>query len=389
MTLRKSIFWLHLSSGLAAGIIIAIMSVTGIALAFEAEILNWIDRDLRTVSAPTNASRLTLDQLDAALAKQKPGFKTTAIVIPREADRAYEYRAGRAGAVYVDPYTGTVAEPKSKATHDVLHVLEDWHRWLGREGEGRAIGKLITGIANLAFLFMCVTGVYMWWPRSWKPKALRPALWFVSRIKGRARDFNWHNVFGWWSSIVLIVIVVSGAVMSFGWANRLVFTLAGEQAPARGPGAQTGPQVVVPTPAPDQQRLSRDAIAAKVATEFPQWESITFDRGGPNTPVSASASTSAIQALNVIVLNPAAFQNRGRVQLSVDPFRGDVLSKMAFEDRSKGARARVWLRFLHTGEAFGLFGKIIATLATIASLFLVYTGFALSYRRFFMKKPSA
>jgi uncharacterized iron-regulated membrane protein len=383
MTFRKSIFWLHLGSGLVAGVIVAIMSITGIAIAFESEILEWVDRDVQTIAAPANTSPLSLDELDARVKEQWPSFKTSTHVIPHQPDRVYEFRAGRDGSLYVNPYTGIAVEPASKGTHHVLHVFEEWHRWLGREGKGQAVGKLITGIANAAFLFLCITGVYMWWPRSWKPKALRPAFLFVTGIKGRARDFNWHNVFGFWSALVLIVIVASGVVMSFGWAHRLVFTLAGEQAPQqRGPGMLAGPAIVVPPPAPDQQKLSRDTVFAGISKQFPRFEYIAFDRGPP------PKDPSIIQPLSVVVIEPAAFQTRGRIQLSIDPYRGDVLQKVGFEDRSAGTRARIWLRFLHTGEAFGLIGKIIATLATAASLFLVYTGFALSYRRFFSKKTA-
>ena len=90
-----------------------------------------------------------------------------------------------------------------------------------------------------------------------------------------------------------------------------------------------------------------------------------------------------------VVFEPAPFATAGRIQTYLDPWRGDVLKKVSFADRSPGLQARVWVRFLHTGEAFGLTGKIIATLATAASLVLVWTGFALSWRRFFMKKPPA
>jgi uncharacterized iron-regulated membrane protein len=384
MTLRRSIFWLHLSAGVTAGIVVAIMSATGIALAFEQEILGWLDRDVKTVAVPPQVMPHTLNQLDAIVKQERPNFRANTIVIPRDPAQAYEYRAGRAGSLYVNPYDGEVRDPKSTAAHDVLHLLEDWHRRLGREGESQATGKLITGIANCAFLFLCLTGLYMWWPRSWKPKALRPAVWFVSGIRGRARDFNWHNVFGSWSVLVLIVIVTSGVVMSFGWANRLVFKLAGEEPPARGPGVLAGPQVTVPAPAPDQQRLSRDVVLAQVSKAFPNWEAISFDRSGP-----PSKDASVIQPLNVTVIEPAVFQTRGRTQLSIDPFRGDVLSQLGFADRTTGARARVWLRFLHTGEAFGFIGKVIATVATAGSLFLVYTGFALSYRRFFLRRTDA
>jgi uncharacterized iron-regulated membrane protein len=381
MTVRRTIFWLHLGSGLVAGILVAIMSVTGIAIAFEAEILRSLDRDVRTISVPANALPLTLDQIDTKVAAQRPDFKTTNIVIPRELDQAYEYRAGRAGSIYVNQYTGAVSEPLSKKAHDILHAFEDWHRWLGMEGKGQATGKLINGVANFAFLFLCITGIYMWWPRSWSPRAWRPAVWFVGRLKGRARDFNWHNVFGAWSAIVLIVIVASGVVMSFAWAHRLVFRLAGEEAPqSRGPGMLAGPAMTVSPPMENQARLSRDEVLARVRTEFPDYESIGFDRAPP------SKDANAVPPVNVVVFEPAAFQTRGRIQLAIDPYRGDILSKVAFEDRSPGTRARVWLRFLHTGEAFGFVGKIIATLATAASLFLVYTGFALSYRRFFQRK---
>jgi uncharacterized iron-regulated membrane protein len=383
MTLRKTIFWLHLGSGLTAGLIVAIMSATGATIAFESELLGWVDRDVRTVSVLDNAKPLSFDQLDSAVKQQRPNLKVTNRVVPRDPDQAYEFRAGREGLVYVNPYTGTVAEPKSKGAHDVLHVFEDWHRWLGREGEGRATGRLITGIANIAFLFLCVTGVYMWWPRSWSPKAWRPAVWFVGRLKGRARDFNWHNVFGCWSAIILLVIVTSGVVMSFGWANRLVFALAGEEPPQRGAGVPPGPPIKVPSPEVGQQLLTRDVVLKKVAEQFPSWKSIAFDSG--QQPKDASV----IRPLSVVVVEPALFQARGRTQLSIDPYRGDVLQKLGFADRSPGARARVWLRFLHTGEAFGLTGKLVATIATLGSLFLVYTGFALAYRRFFPSRSAA
>ena len=53
MTLRKFIFWLHLIAGLGAGLVIAIMSFTGTALAFEKEIIAFAERDLRHVALPT------------------------------------------------------------------------------------------------------------------------------------------------------------------------------------------------------------------------------------------------------------------------------------------------------------------------------------------------
>ena len=42
----------------------------------------------------------------------------------------------------------------------------------------------------------------------------------------------------------------------------------------------------------------------------------------------------------------------------------------------------MWLRFAHTGEWYGLTGQTIAGIVTFGSLVLVWTGVALSLRRF-------
>jgi uncharacterized iron-regulated membrane protein len=59
-----------------------------------------------------------------------------------------------------------------------------------------------------------------------------------------------------------------------------------------------------------------------------------------------------------------------------------------FSDLSAGRRLRSWTRFLHTGEALGLTGQALAGIACLGGCFLVYTGFALAWRRFFGKRTS-
>ena len=83
------------------------------------------------------------------------------------------------------------------------------------DDEGRAIGKAITGACNLAFFWLAVTGVYLWWPNSWKWRGLKTSLIFNRRLSGKARDWNWHNVIGFWSSSVLVVLTLTAAVMSY------------------------------------------------------------------------------------------------------------------------------------------------------------------------------
>jgi len=75
----------------------------------------------------------------------------------------------------------------------------------------------------MAFLFIVVSGIYLWWPRRWSMQNLKAIMLFRGGLSGKARDFNWHNVIGVWSMIPLFFIVFSGAVISYPWVSGLVY----------------------------------------------------------------------------------------------------------------------------------------------------------------------
>lgn len=387
MSLRQIVFWLHLASGLLTGAVVALMSATGVAIAFEEELLAWRDREVRLASpAKLGAPPLPLAELRERARAAYPDFNVTSITVHRDPLRAHALYAGREGPLYADPVTGALRPSIAGPLHDLIHELEEWHRWLGRHDDGLATGKAITGAANLAFLFLCLSGLWLWWPRHWSRRALRPRLWFVRGLRGRARDYTWHHVLGLWSLPVLVVLAATAVVISYGWAHRLVFTLVGEEAPhSRNFGMMAQPALLVPTPPPDAVRLPLDQVLARVAAHLPDWTEI-----GVNFPTPADATRSTLVPLEFDVTVPDYMPSRAYVPVEVDPFTGEILRATRFQDRSPGLRARVWARFLHTGAGLGLPGKIIATLATLASLVLVYTGFALSWRRFLRpKSPGA
>jgi uncharacterized iron-regulated membrane protein len=87
---------------------------------------------------------------------------------------------------------------------------------------------------------------------------------------------------------------------------------------------------------------------------------------------------------------PASFMidqsHRGRpdkrVMLYLDPRTAGVVNEEIFSSQSRGRQWRLWSRWLHTGEAGGLAGQTLAGLASAAAAVLVFTGLALSCRRF-------
>src|SRR5918994_7309099 len=271
--LRKIIFWSHLITGVVAGTVIFLMSATGVILMYEHQLVEYAGRAGRDVVPPAGAARLSLDEVVAKARAQNPDARPTGLVLRNEPTASVAVGFGREGATYVNPYTGAVLGSGSKL-HDWFHSVIDWHRWLGTEGEGRATGRGITGACNLAFFWLAITGVYLWWPRSSHWRGLKPSLLFNFHLHGKARDWNWHNVIGFWSSGVLVVLTLTAVVMSYPWANDLLYTLTGSEPPprAQAPGPTAQAQQRRGGEASEHKPLaSFDAFFARVQQQAPGW----------------------------------------------------------------------------------------------------------------------
>lgn len=403
MVLRKIFFWLHLAAGLVAGLVIAVMCFTGATLAFETEITAWAERDVRRVEPPASAApRLPLDELIVrARESADTEARVTGVTVSADPCDAVAVNLGRdAGVYYLNPYTGEVRSAATTRTHDFLHLMEEWHRFLARSGDQRPAGKAVTGACNLAFLFLALSGLYLWWPRAWTARWVRPALWF-NGSRGKARDWNWHNVIGFWSLPVLIVLTASGAVIGYRWAGDLVYRLAGETPPAAGQSASPA-AYAIKRPEGAAKLTYADALA-RIQTAFPDWSTLTLREGLPQRrgapmPAPAAPPASGAQPAAKRPTGPqpysATLRESGRwyatasTQVVIHPFTGEFLQREGFADQTAGRQARLWLRYLHTGQALGWLGQFIAALACAGGLILTYTGFALSWRRFFTRKPS-
>lgn len=382
--LRKLIFWIHLLSGVVAGLVIGVMCFTGVVLAFEKQLVAFAERDVRRVEPPAgNAARKSVDEL---VATARRDFKSVpaqpSVTVSSDAREAVVIGVGRNRNLYGNPYTGAVVEPASTRMHDFMHVMEDWHRWLALSGDQRAFGKGVTGVCNFAFTVLGLTGLIVWWPKRWNWKALRVSVWFTG-ARGKARDWNWHNVIGIWCVPILLVLSVSGVVISYRWASDLVFKLAGDTPPQPG---QSPAQVEVPKPAAaDAKPLTYDELLAAAVTQAPKFEVITLRFGGAGQRGmggGAPAAGGRPQPVTAAIRSPGNWPPFTTPSWQLDPFTGAVLKAEKFADLNPGRRARSWLRFLHTGEALGLSGQFIAGLASLGGMVLVWTGYALAWRRF-------
>ncbi|MGH7365823.1 MAG: PepSY-associated TM helix domain-containing protein [Candidatus Rokuibacteriota bacterium] len=370
MSLRTVAFWLHLLVGVIAGAVILFMSVTGLLLAFEPQITEWLERDRRIVTPPPDARPLSVEAILATARDRRPGARPTAVTLRADPTASAVVSFGReGGALFVDQYRGVVVGGLSPV-HHALHEVVEWHRWLG----SREIGRPLTGAANLGFLGLVVLGAYLWWPRRFTRETVKAATLFRPGLSGRARDFNWHNVIGIWCAPVLLILTLTGVIMSYQWAASLLYTLTGSEAPpaaATRNGQGAGPPASLPAPA------SLDTLWARAERQVPGWVAI-----------SARLPQRADGPVTFFIQEPAGWQQPAgwhptpRSQLVLDPFTAEVVKWEPFAGQRLGRRLRAWVRPLHTGEAAGLVGQAIAFAASAGGAMLVWTGIALAWRRF-------
>ncbi len=330
--LRTVLFWSHLTIGSLAGLVILVMCLTGIMLAFERQINAW-DASRYRVAASEHLPRIPLDRL--LQSRHQPSMVT----LRSDARAALEFVYGRERTAFVDPYTGAVLGQGSKPIRQFFSTVEKWHRALG--GEMRAgFRRKITGAANLLFVFLILTGPYLWWPRKSTWQHFKVVLLFRRRLSGRQRDWNWHHVGGIWCALPLFLISFGGVVMSYGTAARLN---------AIGGKASGAPQTI-------------ESLLAKAEGQFPGWHSVSFRLPQPDA------------TLLLTVDRGNGGQPGKRTQVLFDRSTGAVLFQEA-------ATPRMWNRFIHTGEAAGLTGQIVAAIVSLGGALLVWTGLSLALRR--------
>ena len=217
MSLRKTIFWLHLATGCVVGIIVLLMSVTGALLTYERQITAWADRGFRSTPPSAASARLPVESMIEKVAARNDGLPT-AITLRADASAPAEVSFGREHVFLVDVYSGAVLGEGSQAARSFFQKVENWHRWLGASNEHRALGRAVTGVCNFGFLLLVVSGPFLWLPRRWSWQNVKTVALFRGGLSGRARDFNWHNVIGIWCAVPLFAIVSErrGDVVSVG-----------------------------------------------------------------------------------------------------------------------------------------------------------------------------
>ncbi len=360
MNFRKLLLFLHLTGGLVSGVFLIFLGGSGGLLVFEGEIDHWLNARLSWVQP--EGARLSLGELSDKVLARHPGSKVSVIVLSKD-DRIATTIAlrpagpGKSVSLRVNPYTG--AELGSTDTANTFMAkVHQFHTnlLLGPPG------KLITMWGAIFLLGLSVSGLILWWPRKlWK---------FGGAKSGRERNFQLHNVAGFYSCVFMFLFAVTGIVVHWDDEVRKLINKATHEEDAPMPRAVTAPKDAAPQ--------GPDALLAAANKAVPGARVTSIMGIGGNAPV------------RVTMKFPEDGTPAGRTNLYLDPFTADTLSLQTSRTAPLGTRiAKLWNREIHTGDIFGWPTRIIASIASFTLPLLVVTGVLIWLGRMRRKRRQA
>ncbi len=230
--MKKIIKKIHLWLSIPFGIIIMLLCLSGAVLVFETEIKEITDRKTYFVEEVKD-NPLPLPELMAIVKQNLPdSVSISSVSIPADADR--NYRVGMEGggrnSITVDPYTGEIRgkiQPYEKGTF--FSFARRLHRWFlfdYKRGEF-SWGKTITGVSTLMFVFILISGLIVWIPKTLKALKRRLSI----KVKKGTFRFNYdlHLAGGFYAFLFLLLFCLTGLTWSFNWYRDGVYKLFGAE----------------------------------------------------------------------------------------------------------------------------------------------------------------
>lgn len=203
--LRRALFQVHLWSGLAIGLYLVMLSITGSVLVYRIELGRMLAAP-RPVFDPT-ATQLTTSEMRQAVERVYPGWTVTEMgekITRREPTITVSLERGAEQKKRLfNPYTGAdLGDFFTRGEAGLLWIV-NLHDELLFGQEGRFWNGVGSGIATV----VCLTGLVVWWPgkNRWK-RSLQ-----IKRKTGWRR-FNWdlHSAMGFWLFLFLAMWGISG-----------------------------------------------------------------------------------------------------------------------------------------------------------------------------------
>lgn len=396
--MKKIFRKIHLWLSVPFGLIITLVCFSGAMLVFENEANEWFRRDLYYVET-VKGSPLPMDKLLEKVATTLPdSVAVTGVSISSDPGRAYQVSLSkpRRASLYVDQYTGEV-KGKSERSGFFMFMFR-MHRWLldsmNPGNEGIFWGKMIVGVSTLLLVFVLISGIVIWWPRT--RKALKNSLKITATKGWRRFWYDLHVAGGMYALIFLLAMALTGLTWSFPWYRTAFYKVFGvevQQRAAQGHEQKSDAQKRDTKLAAHREKKREGNDVRKgersrrpennhsdmysVTSPFVYWQEI-YDKLRRQNPeykqISISSGTASVS------FNRFGNQ-RASDRYSFNTDNGEFTETRLYQHQDKSGKIRGWIYSVHVGNWGGMFTRILTFIAALLGAALPLTGYYLWIKR--------
>ena len=396
--MKKIFRKIHLWLSVPFGLIITLVCFSGAMLVFENEVNEWFRRDLYYVET-VKESPLPMDKLLEKVATTLPdSVSVTGVSISSDPGRAYQVSLSkpRRASLYVDQYTGEV-KGKSERSGFFMFMFR-MHRWLldsmNPGNEGIFWGKMIVGVSTLLLVFVLISGIVIWWPRT--RKALKNSLKITATKGWRRFWYDLHVAGGMYALIFLLAMALTGLTWSFPWYRTAFYKVFGvevQQRVAQGHEQKSDAQKRDTKLAAHREKKREGNEVRKgersgrpennhsdmysVTSPSVYWQEI-YDKLRRQNPeykqISISSGTASVS------FNRFGNQ-RASDRYSFNTDNGEFTETSLYQHQDKSGKIRGWIYSVHVGNWGGMFTRILTFIAALLGAALPLTGYYLWIKR--------
>lgn len=357
---KNAIRQIHLWLGLITGIIVFVICITGSLYVFEEDIRDVAGKELLHVE-PSSQPFIGLEEIILNFQQIAPKEKINSIrITENEPGATVQILNKKKQVFYFDPYTGKLVGQQGR---DWLNVVYDLHTSL-MLGE---TGKMIQGWSVVIFLCMLITGLILWYPA--KIKQVKQGLKIKWEASVKRKIFDLHNVLGFYASIFLIIIALTGIYFGFSGVKTAVELVTNSKLEK----GDTSMKMAFDPKANVAERYN--TIYTTLTEKYPGAISITY-------------SIRKKEEMRVRMIYPYEW-SRKQNTFFFNQKTGELLRGKLYQNNNAADTVEAANYDLHTGKFFGIIGKILWLLASLVGASLPITGFIMWWnkRKAKKKKP--
>jgi uncharacterized iron-regulated membrane protein len=353
--LRKALFQVHLWTGIAVGLYIVLVCVTGSALTFRIYMQRAAFPHLfaTTPGEPADAATLLERVRDAFPSDRVSGIDAPTDVRPTAL--AYVVRGEQFLTILVDPTTGRVLGALPEQSW--VRTIQDLHYDL----LGGRTGRTVNGAGAALLFLMCASGLVIWWPgmATWRRA-------FTVDFHRSWKRINWelHSAVGIWTAVLVAMWAVTG--IYFAWPSQFRHAVNA-----------VSPLTVATTPQSDP---------TGVGGPRPSWRELIAraQQRVPDQYIQRVVPPSNDKGAFQVVFSPVRLAPAGREQVTpvyLDQYTGAVLKESPGAARSAGDIVMDWVAPLHVGSFGGMTIRIAWLILGLIPPLLFVTGFIMWWSR--------